>query len=262
MKRRLGLLLLIVSTVIGLGSVANADTIVRGFKSHGTLQPGIVVALDKSGSDTVTPASADQLEEIYGVVIDPNKAPATIRQTGEQVFVASTGVYPVLVSAQAGNISPGDYISLSSTNGIGAKASDKQSTVLGRALEAFDGKTGAITTGADGSAIGQVAVNIVPGKNPLAKGDVAIPQPLKRIGEAIAGKNVSAIRIYASFAVFTITAIIAMGVLWIGIKSGMIAIGRNPLSRNSIIKSLIQVVSVAVLVFAIGLFAVYLLLKL
>jgi hypothetical protein len=42
----------------------------------------------------------------------------------------------------------------------------------------------------------------------------------------------------------------------------MIAIGRNPLSKKSILRSLMQVISVAFSVFVVGMIGVYLLLRL
>jgi hypothetical protein len=91
---------------------------------------------------------------------------------------------------------------------------------------------------------------------------VAIPAPLKRFGQAVAGKNVSALRIYASILFFIITAAIAFGVLWAGVRNGMISIGRNPLSKKSIMGGLVQVIIVAFGVFIVGMVGVYLLLKL
>src|SRR5581483_8496550 len=122
------------------------------------------------------------------------------------------------------------------------------------------GKSNVITTTSDGHAIGRIEVSIVPGKNPLVKDNVAIPSPLKRFGQAIAGKNVSALRIWAALAVFVIAAIIAVSVLLIGVRSSITAIGRNPLSKKSIMKGLAQVIVVALVVFILGTFGVYLLL--
>jgi hypothetical protein len=240
---------------------AFADTIVRGFKATTPLEPGIIVALDKSSKNTVEPVPGKEAERIYGVVIDPAQAPLTVRQQGQQTFVAIGGNYSVLVSNENGNIQTGDYVSISSIDGIGAKAS-QQSTVLGRALEGFDGKSDVITTTSDGHALGSIELSIVPGKNPLVKNDISIPAPLKRFGEAVAGKNVSAARIYAALAIFFATSVIAAIVLWVGIRSGIIAIGRNPLSKHSIMSSLVQVVITAVLIFIVGMFGVYLLLRL
>jgi hypothetical protein len=216
---------------IAINSIAHADTIVRGFNAKGTLEPGLIVALSENSSDTVESSAGNNPSKIYGVVIDPSQAPLTVQKKGEQVFVATGGNYPTFVSTENGNIKVGDYISISSINGVGSKADD-QPTVLGKAVEDFSGNSRVITTTTDGQKIGRINVSIIPGKNPLVKDTVAIPAPLKRFGQAVAGKNISALRIYIALAIFVITAIIALSVLMIGVKSSITAIGRNSLQGS------------------------------
>ena len=91
---------------------------------------------------------------------------------------------------------------------------------------------------------------------------VNVPEFLQRVGEAIAEKEVSPIRIYLSMAIAAVSLIAAIAVLYAGVKSGVISIGRNPMSRKSIFRALIQVILTCILILVIGLFAVYLLLKL
>jgi hypothetical protein len=244
-----------------LASIANADTIVRGFKANGTLEPGIIVALSGNSNDAVDIATEKDPTKIYGVVIDPAQAPFTVQKSGQQVFVATGGSYPTLVSTQNGTIKAGDYISVSSVNGVGEKVKD-QPTIIGKADAGFDGSSQTITTTTEGYKIGRINVSIIPGRNPLVKDYLAIPAPLKRFGEAIAGKNISAVRIYVALSVFAISAIIALSVLLVGVKSSITAIGRNPLSKKSILTGLFQVITVAILVFIVGMFGVYLLLRL
>jgi hypothetical protein len=241
--------------------LAHADTIVRGFKAKGAFEPGLIVEVSSKTTDTVEASSAKDPTKIFGVVIDPSQAPITLQKTSEQVFVATGGNYPVLVSTETGNIKAGDYISISSINGIGAKAQDEP-TVVGKAIENFDGKSKVITSTSDGHQIGRINVSIIPGKNPLVRDNVAIPSPLKRLGQAIAGKNISALRIYAALGIFVISAIIAIAVLTVGIKASITAIGRNPLSKKYILRGLFQVVTVAGLVSLVGMLGVYLLLRL
>jgi hypothetical protein len=69
-------------------------------------------------------------------------------------------------------------------------------------------------------------------------------------------------RIYAALVIFVIASIIALTVLVVGIRSSIIAIGRNPLSKKSILRGLFQVITVAFLVFIVGMGGVYLLLRL
>jgi hypothetical protein len=262
MKRRVipALALLLLSFAV-LVPIVRADTIVRGFSAKGTLEPGLIVSLSGKSTDTVEVAKGNSSSKVYGVVIDPSQAPLTVQKKGEQVFVSTGGTYPTLVSTEGGQIKAGDYISISSKNGVGSKAKD-QATVLGKALEDFSGKSNIITTTSDGFQIGRIRVSIIPGKNPLVKDNVAIPAPLKRFGQIISGKSVSAIRVYVSLGIFVITSIIALTVLVVGVRSSITAIGRNPLSKKSILRGLFQVVMVALLVFLIGMFGVYLLLRL
>ena len=55
---------------------------------------------------------------------------------------------------------------------------------------------------------------------------------------------------------------IAGSLLYSGIRSSVISIGRNPLSKESITKSLLQIILTSIIIFLIGLFGVYLLLRL
>lgn len=246
-----------------LAPVAKGDTLVQSFNSKTALEPGWVVALTKDDSNSVEPAPAADTSRMYGVVVDPSQVPFTIqRQEGEQVFVATTGTFAVFVTTQNGEINPGDFISMSPTDGIASKAVSRQTYILGKAVEKFDGKNNVITKSSDGSAIGRINVTIIPGKNPLTKNDVAVPSVLKTLGDGIAGRDTAAIRIYTALAVFLITSIVSSVVLWVGVRGGMIAIGRNPLSRRYIIRGLIQVIIISILIFTVGVIGVYLLLKL
>lgn len=240
-----------------------ANTFVQSFNSEEPLEPGWVVALKDNDTNSVEPAPSADTSRMYGVVIDPSQVPFTIqRKEGDQIFVATSGTFQVFVTSQNGEINPGDFISMSPTDGIAAKAVTSQTYVLGKAVEKFDGKNNIITKSSDGSAIGRIGITIIPGKNPLTKNDVAVPSVLKTLGNGIAGRDTAAIRIYTALAVFLITSIVSSVVLWVGVRGGMIAIGRNPLSRGYIMKGLIQVIVISILIFTVGVIGVYLLLKL
>lgn len=255
--------LLVISSLLlfGLAPKVSADNVVAGYKSKGELHPGYLVALVKGSQDTVEAVPKDGSDRIYGVVIDPSEAPLTLnRQVSDQVFVATTGNYKVLVSTERGKVRAGDYLSISSENGIAANATNSQKTIIGQALEAFDGKKNVITS-ANNVAIGKITVNIDPRRNPIAANDVFVPGFLKTVGQAVAGKPVTAQRIYLSL-IFLIAAVsLATTLLWASVRGGMIAMGRNPLNRGHILNSMFKVVTAAVMIFLIGLFGVYLLLR-
>lgn len=246
--------------LVGIGGQARADTIIRSFNSKGDVKPGQVVALVVTDKNTVELAPANDPTRIYGVAVEQSAAPVTVQQPGQNIFVATSGIYPVLVSTENGPITAGDYLSMSSADGIAAKIKG-QTFVVGRAAQNFDGSSGSLGAGKNGSAIGKISVQIAPGKNPLQREDTAVPALLRRLGEAIAGKPLSASRIYAALVIFIITVAIAFSLLWAGVRSGMIAIGRNPLSKHSIMQSLAQVIIASAIVFVGGLFGIYLLLR-
>jgi hypothetical protein len=262
--KRLNFRIFVPAAILGvflMGSTAMADNVVQGYKSKGDVETGFLVALVKDNPDTVEAVPAGAASRIFGVVVDPSGAPLTLnRQVQGQVFVATTGNYPVFVSTERGAIRQGDYLSISSTAGIAANVTGSQSSIIGQALENFDGKKNAITK-VGNSQVGKILVNIDPRKNPIATNDVFVPGFLKTVGQAIAGKPVSAQRIYLSL-IFLIAAVaLATVLLWASVRGGMIAMGRNPLNRGHILNSMFKVVSAAVMVFLIGLFGVYLLLR-
>jgi hypothetical protein len=252
--------LLSILAVAMVPAVAWADNVVEGFSSKETLQPGLVVALDSSASRTVKSAPAGDSSKIYGVAVDPSDAPFTLNSQNAKVFVATSGIYRLLVSTINGAIKPGDYISISNVNGIGAKATAVQPTIVGQAQSSFDGSRDVITTSGS-AAIGRIYASVGVQKNPLANKDPAVPYFLKKLAVSLANKQVPVVRIYTALVIFVIAAVAAITVLWSGIRSSLISLGRNPLSRHAILSGMYKVIFTGLGIFAIGLAGVYLLLK-
>jgi hypothetical protein len=246
---------------------------VQGYAAEAPLQIGTIVQLKGGANPTVAAATNKNLNQMYGVVVDPHQLSLTISNASlpNEAYVASTGTYDVLVSSEGGPISTGDFVTLSSIDGVGMKAGTDQPIIFGRAVSGFSGKQGIgnvtlkDTTGATTQTVtlGIVSVTINIERNPNKKSTKAeVPKPLQRIGQAIAEKPVSAIRIYLSVAVTVLCVIIAITVLYSGIRNSIISIGRNPLSKKSIFRGLVEIILTSFLILIIGLFTVYLLLKL
>lgn len=251
--------------------VAAQATFTQSYGSDQVLQRGMIVRLVEEDTTKVEALAFAEMEQMYGVVVHPNDAPVTLSSEGQKVFVATGGKYEILVSSQNGQVNPGDYITISAFNGIGMKAGDAEPIVIGRALSGFNGSDGIISnaqiTDSDGSertvAIGKVSADISISRNPLLKAEEPdVPEILRRASETIAGKEVSALKIYLALTVFVIATIVAGTLMYGGVRSGITSIGRNPLSKKSIIRGMLQVVIVGLIVFISGIFAVYLLLKL
>jgi hypothetical protein len=240
--------------------LAIADNVVDGFNSSQALQPGLIVSLSNATTRTVAPASINKPGSIYGVVVDPSDAPITLVNQNSQVFVATSGTYQVLVSLANGPIKTGDYLSLSPTDGIGAKAVVSEPTVIGRAATAFNGSSNVVTT-ANGKPVGRIYVNIAIQKNPLVNTDPSLPSALTRVANGLADKSVPVIRVYTAILIFMISILATLTIIWSGVRSSLISLGRNPLSRKTIFSGMYKTVFTGIGVFIIGVAGVYLLLK-
>jgi hypothetical protein len=268
-KRTASILVLAGLITIKLTGALTAQSVTQGYGTDETLQRGMIVGLKDDDPEKVEPLNVDELDKILGIVVNANDSPITLSGEQEKVFVATVGRYDVLVSDQEGTISPTDYITASSLDGIGMRATFDQSEIIGRAITGFNGKDSIVgsseltdTKGDKRSVnIGRIEVDISVSKNPLAKSAAVTPEWLGKIGQAIAGKSLSPARIYISAAIFFIGAFIAGAILYAGIRSSIIAIGRNPLSKKSILKGLLQVIFTSLIVFIISVVGVYLLLK-
>lgn len=247
-----------------------AQTVTQGYKSDTPLQRGMVVVVKQDDPTKIEPAKLSTIEKIIGVVVAANDAPVTISSEEQNNFVATIGRYDVLVSDQAGAVKSGDYLTVSALEGIATKAGTNDQVVIGKALGDFDGKNSFGSTDlkdSDGFSkkvqIGRIPMDIAIGPNPQRKATQAnVPEILKRVSETVAGKPVNPVRIYIGMTIFFVSAIIAGSMLFAGIRSTTISIGRNPLSKKSILKGLVQIILMSLIVFIVGIFGVYLLIRL
>lgn len=253
-------------TTYGGGSVASyaADT---------SIDNGTIVVLTGKDSNQVRVATQKDVANMFGVTVDRTQLPLTVTNESikNETFVAVSGTYNVLVTNQAGSIVSGDYLTLSSINGTAMRVGEEEVTVFGRANSSFNDSSVVLgmTTLKDSNGgektvkIGSIPVTIDIKTNPNHKStDVNAPDFLKRVGEAIADKEVNPIRIYISVAIAVISLIAAIVVVYAGVRNSVISIGRNPMSKKSIFRALLEVILTALLIVIVGLFAVYLLLKL
>ncbi|MEX2006865.1 MAG: hypothetical protein WD877_01715 [Candidatus Saccharimonadales bacterium] len=241
----------------GLKTYAS-ETFVQGYQGRGDLQTGMIAAVTTNDATTVEAAPASNPSRVHGVVVEAERSSAYISGQDRQVLVATGGTYPILVSDEKGTIKAGDYITISSIDGVGANAGRLAVSVVGRALQDFDGRQDVLTR-SDNWNIGRVNADISIAKNPASQSNV--PSVLADISQQIAGKNISPLRVYAAALIFFVAVLSALSLLWVGVRNAMIAIGRNPLSRTSIYRGLGQVIAASGLVFVLGILGVYLVLK-
>lgn len=260
-------LLIVLSIYIPLG----AQAVTEGYNADTVIQRGMIIRLKKDDTTKVEPVDSANAEHMHGVVVDANDAPVSLAVDGQKVFIAQAGRHDVLVSTQNGKLEPGDYIAVSALAGIGMKTGTREAFVIGRALSGFDGSKDVISTseikdsaGATHKVqIGRVSLDIGIAKNPLLQAtEPDLPGALRRVAETVAGKPVDAVRVYIGILVFGVAMLVAGSLLYGGVRSALISIGRNPLSRKSIMRSMLQVIVTGMIVFITGVFGVYLILRL
>lgn len=269
-KRALHISLIIAGIlfVISGMSGAHAEDVSQGYQTDDTLQNGQIVRIKPGDKAKVEALPQEKESDMFGVVISSNESPVSLSDPDKtEVFVATQGRYNVLVNTQNGEIKPGDGIVVSSVKGVGMKSDDLHRILVGTALQGF-----ADNSNADGHvklsdgrtvAVGRIIVDITVKRNPAFSGDTiaGVPHALSRLAYAVTDKPVTAFRIYAGLFVMGLCMLVAGAVLYSGIHGGMNSVGRNPLAKNAIMRNMIGVTLMALIVVSIGLFAVYLLLK-
>jgi hypothetical protein len=249
-----------------------AQAVVQSYGANTNLEVGLIVELQPKSTSKVEALTSTDESKMFGVVVNPNSTAVSLStsSSANQTYVATSGDYQVLVSNQNGSIHAGDYVTISSVSGVGNKASVNDEIVVGKALSSFLGTTDSLgsttiknSTGhTTNIQLGLIAVSIDVAHNPLLKNtQTDLPSFLVNAGQSVANKPVSVGRIYVSLVIIVICAIISGSMLYAGVRSSIVSIGRNPLSKRAVTRSLIQVTLTSLIVFILGIFAVYLLLK-
>ena len=251
---------------------ALAQSVVQSYGANKSLEVGLIVELQPGSTSKVEALTQANESKMFGVVVNPNSAAVSLStsSSASQTYVATSGNYQVLVSNQNGPIQAGDYITISSISGIGMKASTSDEIVVGKSLSSFLGTADSLgSTSLKNSnghtstvQLGLVDTSLDIAHNPLLKNTEAnLPGFLVNISQNVANKPVSVGRIYISLIIIGICAIISGSMLYAGVRSSIVSIGRNPLSRRAVMRSLVQVTLTSLIVFILGIFAVYLLLR-
>ena len=191
---------------------------------------------------------------MYGVVTDePAVALQARGEEGQEVrLILRNGNAHVLVTSEGGSIKKGDEITSSALAGFGQKA-DKNGFVLGIALEDFEATQGQ----------GKIIVALDIRASSAAEGGRG--DLLRLIRQGIAAplaEPLSALRYL--LAVLMVIISFALGFIYFGrvARTGIEALGRNPLAAKVIQISIIFHIAITVVIVLIGLAVAYLILTL
>jgi hypothetical protein len=246
--------------------------VTQSYNAGSSVLPSMLVEYKQNDKKTVVPLTTTDIGKMVGVVIPPTNATIVLSpqsDSDQQVLVAPSGQYNILVNNQNGAIKSGDYLTISSLSGVAMLATSSNPLIIGRALSSFNG-TNPISTSTlvnpSGKSIevgiGRIPANIQLAPNPLyLKNSNSILVFLTRAEYNITNKAVSPIRTYLSGVIALATILITIVVLYSGTRTAIISVSRNPLAKSAINRNMTKTIISGLMVFIIGTIAVYLLLN-
>jgi len=264
-----------VRQVVGIGVLAAlllptlvlADTVLtKSYQSDESLALGSIVSLRNNTDDSVTAATIENVNNIFGVVVNDNESPLSL-STGadKQIQIATDGVIGVLVSDINGDIQQGDPITASSISGVGMKAT-RNVKIVGIAqgdLQEGRGQTQLIETGGEGSqevTIGEVPVLVEVSAFFVEPDKTIIPPALQNIANTIAGREIRPLPIIISAGIFIVTLIAVASILFSMIRGSIISVGRNPMSQSAVYRNVMQMSVLVAGILGVSIVAIYLVL--
>lgn len=243
-----------------------ADTVSQAYNSNVLIPIGSLVSLHNGSSSQVDLANSDNVNDLLGVVVSAQTNLVNLNANNGNTQVVNSGDATVLVSDINGSISTGDSLTASPIGGVAMKAT-APGKILGTAnanfgsgqasqrqeITAKDGKTTTVS-------IGSVSANVLIGNyqnQPSLNGNGVI-SAVQAVASSTTGKSISAVRALLALLVLLMSVVISILILYTSVAGSIRSIGRNPLSRHSILQSLIQVIIAVVVIMLSGFAIVYL----
>lgn len=273
MRSKAGLSLLFLGIMgallfVGHQSVAaSSANLSHSYKSTEKLSAGDIVTLDSENSDRVIGANIDNGKGLLGVVVDLNDSLLAIDPNANGVQVAVSGSAYALVSDLNGEIKAGDRVALSPFTGIGMK-SVPGARVVGLAQSSFSSSS----TGAQSQevrdkqgkttriSVGFVQVNVAVGTD-TSDGGAARLSSLQKLARSLTGHTISTARLIISLMVALLAFISLVTLIYSSIYGSIISVGRNPLAKYAIFRTLGSVMAMAILTTVIAAITIFFLLR-
>ncbi len=223
---------------------ATSANISRSYHANTNIVNGSIVSLQANKTDFIEPSNSVNGSKLLGVVTANNGSILAIDQGSTTTQVAISGTVNTLVSTLDGAIAVGDQIAVSPFNGVGMKAKSG-SHVIGIAQTAFNANSRGATeqeipdnTGKKHSlAVGYISLNIGIGTGSESASGMKL-NALQKLALSITGHTVSTIRIIFSLIVAVAATIILCTLVYAAIYSSIISIGRNPLAKYAVFRTL------------------------
>lgn len=238
---------------------ALAAYVSQGYTTKSSIPAGSIVAVTRNDQTVVETASLSSENPIVGVVSTVNQGVVSVNPGSSNTQVISSGTAKILASDINGKINPGDSLTLSPINGVAMKATasgslvgvarDSSDQLENRVSRQMTDNTGKIQS----YSIGLLNSDVQLGQfQPTASQSGSnVVTGLQALSSNLAGKKLTPVRAAAAFALVVIATVAAMVVLYSAVTSSIRSIGRNPLAKHAVLRSLGQVIlAVVIIIFA------------
>jgi hypothetical protein len=216
------------------------------------------MSLTSSGSTYATPANVGNASNLVGVASSKPlvelSSDSTNGQSISNVQVAVGGTAEALVSDINGPITLGSKITASPVAGIGMNATGDTEVVgiaqadlssIKTVTESFTGSEGTTITAKVGLLPISISVAYYSGASSQSSISAFIPPFLQNLANDIAGKAVSPYRVLVSIVALLLGFITIVTMLYSGVHSGVISLGRNPLAADALRRGMVDVLVTA-----------------
>jgi hypothetical protein len=238
---------------------ALAAYVSQGYTTKSSIPAGSIVAVTRDDQTVVELASLGSENPIVGVVSTVNQGVVSVNPNSSNTQVISSGTAKILASDINGKINPGDSLTLSPIDGVAMKATasgslvgvarDSSDQLENRVSRQMTDNTGKIQS----YNIGLLNSDVQLGQfQPTASQNGSnVVTGLQALSSNLAGKKLTPVRAAAAFALVIIATVAAMVVLFSAVTSSIRSIGRNPLAKHAVLRSLGQVIlAVVIIIFA------------
>lgn len=234
---------------------AAAETAYIDVGDPSSIRPGMIVARE---GDVFRLTDVAYDAKVLGVIVENSDIVVQIadEQKRKQHIVAISGELLVLVNTSSGEIVKGDFITSSSTSGIGMKARSG-GVVLGTALEDYASDD----TEAIGTILVRIDVHALPSLGPVEQ-FVRTSNDLFKFGPQGLSNTSPVVRYILAIVIVLIMVLGGFYMFGRIALRGIEALGRNPLARTTIMTGIIVNSLLTVTLVVIGFIIAYIIITL
>ncbi len=262
------MVLLLAGAAAPVAAIAAQATTSQGYSSKSALGEGTLVSLSNSDAQTIEAATLDNRDKLLGIAIKPTQALVNLEDGANNIQVVATGQVSVRVSTANGEIKPGDALSPSPIAGVAMKAINS-GKIIGTAQDGFtknskNTKAIELTNDQGGTQLvvtGKIVASLsVEDWTPNGPPNSTILNAVRSFLGSAVGKPVSNGQALLSIGIMLFAGVIACIIMYSAVSSSIHSIGRNPLSKNIIKRSLFVMISLSLVIVVTACLAVYLIL--